>query len=157
MDSPPWAYEDLARSVLRGAGSALDMGTGGGEMLLGLRDALPRDTVATEGWAPNIPVAQRSLNPQGIDVVEYDAESGQPAMPFPDGRFDVVLNRHEAYRATEVFRVLRPGGRLLTQQVDGREFEETQRLFGGRTSYSHITPAYLREEAERAGFVVEGA
>ena len=48
-DTPPWAYENLARPVLRGAGSALDMGTGGGEMLLGLLDAPCRGTRSRPG------------------------------------------------------------------------------------------------------------
>ena len=176
-EQPPWFYDRLARDVLTGATSALDMGTGGGEVLLGLGDALPDDTVATEGWPPNIAVAQRNLNPRGIAVVEYDAESDDstmpfptmpfptmpfptmpfPTMPFPDGRFDVVLNRHEAYRADEVLRILKPGGSFLTQQVDGRDFEETQRLFGGHTDYPHITLDNLRAEAEAAGFDIERA
>jgi SAM-dependent methyltransferase len=156
-DSPPWSYDALAREVLSGAGSALDMGTGGGELLLTLGDALPADTVANEGWPPNIPVAQRNLNPHDIAVVEYDADADDPTMPFPDARFDVVLNRHEAYRADEVLRILRPGGRFLTQQVDGRDFEETQALFGGHGDYPHITLANLRPEALDAGFDVERA
>ena len=45
-------------------------------------------------------------------------------MPFADGRFEVVLNRHEAYDAAEVRRVLSHGDRFLTQQVDGRDFAD---------------------------------
>lgn len=151
---PPWSYDALARGVLAGATSALDMGTGGGEVLLTLRDALPEDTVATEGWPPNLPVAAEALAPHGIEVVAHDAEA-DARMPFADGRFDVVLNRHEAYVAAEVFRVLRPGGAFLTQQVDGRDFAESQELFGGSTAYPHITLEHLRAEAEAAGLVVE--
>jgi len=153
---PPWSYDALARRALDGAGSALDMGTGGGEVLLGLRDALPADTVATEGWPPNLPVATDALAPYGIDVVGYDAEQ-DVRMPFGDSRFDVVLNRHEAFVATQVFRVLRPGGAFLTQQVDGRDFKESHALFGGTPGYSHINLEHLRTEAEAAGFVVEDA
>ena len=91
-----------------------------------------------------------------MEVVAYDSEA-DPAMPFPDERFDVVLDRHESYDAAEVLRVLRPGGVFLTQQVDGRDFEETQAIFGGTTGYPHITLANLRDDAERAGFVVEAA
>jgi SAM-dependent methyltransferase len=155
-EQPPWSYHALAREVLDGATSALDMGTGGGEVLRELADALPWDTLATEGWGPNIPVAADNLAGRGIRVVAYDAES-DPAMPFPDRRFDVVLNRHEAYVASEVLRVLRPGGLFLTQQVDGRDFEETQAIFGGSSGYGHITLANLREEAVAAGFVVTSA
>lgn len=153
---PPWSWNDLARKVLRDVRSALDMGTGGGEQLLELADVLPADTIATEGWAPNIPVARRSLAQQGIEVAAYDAEQ-DAAMPFPDNRFEVVLNRHEAYRASEVLRVLRPGGTFLTQQVDGRDFEETQAIFGGRSAYAHITRDHLRAEAVDTGFNVEEA
>jgi SAM-dependent methyltransferase len=153
---PPWSYDALARQALAGAGSALDLGTGGGELLLTLRDALPADTVATEGWPPNVPVAREALAPHGIEVVTYDSET-DARMPFDDARFDVVLDRHESYVAAEVFRVLAPGGVFLTQQVDGRDFEESHRLFGGSTGYPHITIQHLRAEAEAAGFVVERA
>lgn len=153
---PPWSYDDLARDVLSGATSALDMGTGGGEVLGRLLDVLPPDTVATEGWPPNVPVARAALEPHGIEVVEYDVER-DARMPFDEGRFDLVLNRHEAYDPVEVHRVLRPGGRFLTQQVDGRDFEETQQLFGHHSAYPDITLANLRAQAESAGLVVEQA
>ena len=68
----------------------------------------------------------------------------------------MVLDRHESYVATEVFRVLRPGGVFVTQQVDGRDFEETHALFGGTPAYSHVTleqPPGTRPR--RPGFVVE--
>ncbi len=126
---------------------------GGGEVLLRLVGALPRDTVATEGWVPNIAVATRNLASHGISVVPYDAES-DPSLPFEDDQFDVVLDRHEAYVASEVFRVLHPGGRFLTQQVDGRDFEETQAIFGGQSRYPDVTLEHLRADALAAGFEV---
>ena len=155
-EEPPWSYDDLAREALTGATSALDLGTGGGEVLLRLADALPRDTLATEGWAPNLPVATEALAPHGIAVVPYDSEQDE-RMPFEDERFDVVLDRHESYVAAEVHRVLRPGGVFLTQQVDGRDLEETHALFGGTPAWSHVTLDNFRAEAEAAGFVVEDA
>lgn len=153
---PPWSYRTIARQALVGAGSALDLGTGGGEVLLELREALPPDTVATEGWAPNVPVASSNLAPHDIPVVQYDAEK-DPSLPFDDARFDVVLARHESYVVTEVFRVLRPGGRFLTQQVDGRDFDETQTLFGAKSNYGHVHLESFRAEATTAGFEVLAA
>ncbi len=155
-DEPPWSYESLAREALAGGLSVLDMGTGGGEVLLGLTDALPADTVATEGWAPNLPVATRNLRSLGIPVLPYDAEK-DATLPFPVSRFDRVLNRHEAYDAAEVVRVLVPGGRFLTQQVDGRDFEEIHAIFGSTTAYPHINLEQCAVDAERAGLTVEAS
>ena len=154
VDEAPWSYEGLAREVLDGARSALDMGTGGGEALRSLADALPADTVATEGWGPNLPVASAALATLGIEVVPYDAEF-DPAMPFPADRFDIVLSRYEAYDAAEIARVLRPGGRLLTQQADGRTFDDAQALFGGASAHGHITLANLTAELRGAGLTIE--
>jgi len=155
-DEPDWGYSSMARELLVTAEHALDMGTGGGEVLLSLRDALPEDTVATEGWPPNVGVATAILGPNGIDVVRYDAEADS-VMPFDDGRFDLVLNRHEAFDPNEVHRVLGPAGLFLTQQVDGRSFEEARRLFGGSITYPHVTVDRFRRDLEAAGFVVEFA
>jgi SAM-dependent methyltransferase len=154
-DEPPWSYAALAREALTGARSVVDLGTGGGELLLSLADALPADTVATEGWPTNLPVARSALAPLGIEVVSYDAERGEP-MPFSDDRFDAVLDRHEAYDAAEVARVLRPDGRFLTQQVDHRDLADLSDLLGGEpTSYGHVTLERFREDASSAGLVVD--
>ncbi len=153
-ETPPWSYTALAREHLRQASQVLDIGTGGGEVLMSLADDLPSDTVATEGWQPNVPIATKALAPVGIEVVYYDAES-HAEMPFSESRFDLVLNRHEAYDPTEVHRILRSGGRLVTQQVDGRNFEEARRLFGGSANYGHVTLENFARDAEDAGFVIE--
>jgi len=155
-DEPPWSYAGLARDALAGAGSALDLGTGGGEVLLSLADALPADTVATEGWPPNLPVATAALAGRSIRVVAYDAEV-DPRLPFDDARFEVVLARHEAYDTGEIARVLTPGGVFLTQQVDGRDLAEARELFGGGEDYPLVRLPVLRAEAEGAGLVVEDA
>lgn len=147
---PPWSYTEIAREHLRDANHVLD----GGETLKTLADALPVDTIATEGWPPNMPVATEALAPVGIQVVFYDAEANAP-MPFGDGRFDLILNCHDAYDATEVHRVLQPGGYFVTQQVDGRNLAETQQLFGGSSDYEHVRLVNFSQQARDAGLVIE--
>jgi SAM-dependent methyltransferase len=102
---PSWSYPAGAAELVRAAPSLLDVDTGGGEMLASLAP-LPARTVAVEGWEPNLAVARDRLGPLGVEVV-----------PAATGTFDLVLNRHGRLDAGEVARVLRPGGRLLTQQV----------------------------------------
>ncbi|MCC6803352.1 MAG: class I SAM-dependent methyltransferase [Anaerolineae bacterium] len=155
-EQPPWSYEYSARDLLRDVDSVLDMGTGGGEKLLEFADVLPPRTVATEGYAPNVAVARANLAPHHIDVVEYDAEADD-RMPFDDGVFPLILNRHEAYDASEVTRILRPGGRFLTQQVDGRDLSELLAAFGLTSGYLHVNLADCRRELEQAGLSIDQA
>lgn len=154
-DSPtPWNYPELCRTEIMAARRLLDLGTGGGEFLLGFLDVLPPDTTATEGWLPNIDVAAQALEPHGIDVVVFDAQHDDE-LPFPDERFDLVINRHEAYVATEVARVLAPGGVYLTKQVGGDDFAEAHELFGAPVLYpDHQLTACVRE-LEEAGLVLD--
>ncbi len=120
-DPLPWSYEERAAQLVRAARApVLDLGTGGGEFLSSLAP-LPPGSRATEGWPPNVPVARRRLAALAVDVVEPGPDG---SLPLPSGAFGAVLDRHEAYEAAEVGRVLAPGGVFLTQQVgsdDGRE------------------------------------
>lgn len=156
-DPVPWDLDRTYREVLTGTRTALDLGTGGGEHLLRFDGHLPDDTFATEGWAPNVAVARRLLAPHSIEVVHWahdrDREPPTP-MPFPDARFEVVLSRHEAYDAREIYRVLRSGGHFVTQQVDGSELGEIHRALGLLPRYPEIDLARLAQEAAQAGFEV---
>lgn len=154
-DDPPWSYLDAARDALRGAASALDLGTGGGEQLAKLRDAFPASMVATEAYAPNVEVARARLAPLGVTVVSYEADEYHAPLPFGDASFDVVLDRHEAYEAGEVARVLRPGGTFVTQQVDSRSMDDLLSAFGTRWLGPEVT---LQEHSRRlrvAGLALE--
>jgi SAM-dependent methyltransferase len=123
----PWDFAAIVESRAARAPDLLDLGTGGGEWLASLRSR-PARTVATEAWPPNVEVARRRLAPLGVEVVavpgapdNIDQPLGlaSPALPFDDESFSAVVSRHESYLATEVTRVLRPGGVFLTQQMGG--------------------------------------
>jgi len=132
----PWSYRSEVARRAPGARCMLDMGTGGGEILSRL-DPRPPRTVAIEGWPPNVPVAARRLRPLGIPVVQdegaadnFAEDPGRGRLPFRDGAFQLVANRHEAFLAAEVSRVLAPGGRFITQQVDMHTYDDLYRLLG---------------------------
>ena len=76
----------------------------------------PSTIYATEGYAPNVPIARKKLEPLEVTVVEV---SDDTALPFQDGQFDLIINQHESYAAPEVNRILSPNGIFLTQQVGG--------------------------------------
>jgi SAM-dependent methyltransferase len=153
-DQPPWSYEALVRELAGNADSLLDMGTGGGEKLLEIKRALPARTMATEGYAPNIPIARANLEPQGIQVVAYSTDT-EVRMPFDDNAFACIIDRHEAFDAVEVARILRPGGVFLTQQVDGRDLADLLALFGLQSGYLHVNLANCAQGLADAGLIIE--
>ncbi|MFB1099131.1 methyltransferase domain-containing protein [Terribacillus sp. JSM ZJ617] len=122
----PWSYGSKAREYLFGAGSALDMGTGGGEFLSKLLP-LPEYTVATESYLPNVPIARNRLSPLGVDVVQIKEDDQLPVL---DESFEVILNKHESYDVSEVWRVLKQNAIFLTQQVGGTDCKELNQLLG---------------------------
>lgn len=159
-DDPPWDFEADCLAALRGAGRAVDLGTGGGERVLHLLGELPEEErpelIATEGWPPNLPVATENLAPFGVPVLAYDAEAGD-RLPFEDASLDLVMCRHEAVDLADVARVLAPGGVLLDQQVDGRDAQELRDWFGGEMQYPRARLDVDREAATGAGLVVDEA
>jgi len=131
VDAPlTWSYASIVLNHLKSAQSLLDMDTGGGEYLSSLQP-LPSHTCATEGYAPNVSVARKRLEPLGVQV--YEA-IGKSELPFAANQFDLVINRHGAYIAKEVWRILKPGGLFITQQVDCSNFTELNALLNAPPS-----------------------
>ncbi|MBA3826495.1 MAG: class I SAM-dependent methyltransferase [Ktedonobacterales bacterium] len=150
----PWSYASIVLPHLRTATAALDMGTGGGEFLARL-GPFPPHMVATEQYPPNIALARARLTPLGVEVVAID-DAMVHALPFAAANFDLVINRHEYYDPAEVRRILKPGGRFITQQVGGEEYPPIRALLGDTTpsEFAHWTRDFAVAELEGAGFRV---
>jgi SAM-dependent methyltransferase len=127
-ERPPWAYARSLAGRLAGARAAVDLQTGGGEVL-GEAGAYPPLTVATEAWPPNLTVAAARLRPLGVAVVGHD---GQSPLPFADESFDLVSSRHPVSTDwPEIARILRPGGTYFSQQVGPASMVELSEAFLG--------------------------
>ena len=163
-DPLPWDYRAEVARHAADAESLLDMGTGGGEWLASLAPH-PQHTIATEAWPPNVPVAARRLRQAGIWVVQDEGaadnmaeDPGRGRLPFRDGAFTLVINKHEAFLAAEVSRVLAPGGAFVSQQVDTRTYDGLYDALGlpvpeGPASWLPLAERQLRE----AGLTVHRA
>ncbi|MFZ1888631.1 MAG: hypothetical protein WAU33_11405 [Candidatus Binataceae bacterium] len=138
----PFHYLDEVRHLSNLASNLamLDLGTGGGEVLAGFAPFSAR-TFATEAYLPNALIAARRLRPLGASVVLVEGAPenyaslktpalDRPALPFRGAAFDLVIDRHESYLPAEVARVLRSGGRFLTQQCGGSHYCELNDLLG---------------------------
>lgn len=153
LENPPWDYMEMARQFVQKSEALLDMGTGDGELFASLAP-FPRHTFATESWEPNIPVARNQLGPMGVKVVGVKSEK---VTPFKDGEFDTVLNRHADFKTAEIFRILKPGGTFLTQQVGGYNLWDLAEEFDTTLPYIKMTFAYWQHEIRDAGFVIKQA
>ncbi|OBA78770.1 methyltransferase type 11 [Mycobacterium sp. 1164966.3] len=113
---PSWGYQRLLRARLPEVASALDIYTGGGEVLAGAGPVFPATMAATEPWPPNIALATQLLHPLGVVVVATTGD--EPPLPFADAAFDLVCSRHpSAVWWDEIARVLKPGGTYFAQHV----------------------------------------
>jgi len=149
---PSWDYRQIVIEYLANAASLLDLGTGGGEFLASLQP-LPPKTCATEAYAPNIPIAQARLQPLGVEVFGITSDD---SLPFANDSFDLIIDRHEAFSAPEVARILRPSGHFITQQVDGRYGIELNRaLQSADPPYRDWSLATAVEQLERVGLRIE--
>jgi len=123
-----WSYLSKILPLIRSTDSLLDMGTGGGEFLASLVP-LPKHTSATEGYKPNVPIARDKLEPLGVKVFFY---TDRNALPFKDEEFGLVINRHEEYSPNEVYRILKPGGIFITQQVGDKNDSKLRSILIGK-------------------------
>lgn len=88
----PWDYKAIVKSYLKPSDMLLDMGTGGGEVLLTLGHSYAL-TAVTEGYPPNIKLCMERLAPLDIRVYAVTDDT----LPIEDAAFDVIINRHESY------------------------------------------------------------
>lgn len=147
----PWDYEAIARASLRRDARILDLDTGGGEFLLSLNHPHAL-TSATEAYPPNARLCRETLSPLGIDFREANAAG---PLPFPDEAFDLVLNRHGDFNPEETARVLKPGGRFVTEQVGAENDRDLAAILLPtlpQKPFPEQTLAIASEKFRRAGF-----
>lgn len=151
---PSWGYQRLMNARLARATAALDIQTGGGEVLAGAA-TLPPVMAATESWPPNVAKATALLRPRGVVVV---ADPDEPPLPFADAAFDLVTSRHPAtVWWPEIARVLEPGGTYFAQHVGPASVFELVEYFLGPQPESvrrKRHPDDERADAEAAGLHV---
>ena len=153
-ERPSWGYQRLLRGRLAEVTSALDIQTGGGEVLAGA-GPFPPAMVATESWPPNLSLATRLLHPLGVVVVAC----AERPLPFADAAFDLVTSRHPVdLWWDEIARVLKPGGTYLGQHVGPASLRELIDYFRGAPlevlGHGQLTPDAVSAQAAAAGLDV---
>ena len=153
-EQAPWSYSTRAAELMRQASAVIDLGTGGGERLLKLQGCWPKKVVATEDYPPNFRLATQRLSRFGAQVVDVPLTDYDP-MPFADGEFDLVLNRHSGFNAKEVARILAPGGSFLTQQVHGLWAHDLIAAFDAKPKWPESTPEKYVPQLKAAEMTID--
>ncbi len=139
----------------------LDAGCGTGILLPGLLEAVgPQGKVYAMDVAEKmLEVASSKLQRANLEYVHADIA----AAPFPDGSFDLVVC-HNCFphvsdkrgAISEIFRLLRPGGRAVVSHTEGREEVNARHLRMGGAVAGDLLPdeATMRRWFREAGFEV---
>ena len=109
---------DITRRLIPAGAKVLDCGAGSGELSLGASDNA--DSVLFTDLSKNmLKQAQRKARALGADNIEFAARNIFD-LQDPDGTYDVVIAGNVLHLLTnpqgavkEMYRVLKPGGRLL--------------------------------------------
>jgi len=130
QDELPWSYKSIVEKYFCGKDNLLDMDTGGGEFLCSLSN-LPKNVFATEGYEPNVPIAEKKLKERNIQLraIKTDGE-----IPFDDKYFDIIINRQGSYKINEIKKSLRKNGLFITQQVGSLNGIDINMAFGTETT-----------------------
>lgn len=149
----PWNYREIVRHYRRSEQKLLDVETGGGEFLLSLNHPCC-NLAATENYPPNVELCKKKLLPLGIDFREAD---GGGRLPFGDGSFDLILNRHGSFHPAETSRLLKDGGIFITEQVGAENDRELVELLLDDVPELPFPKQYLRiaeQEFREAGLTI---
>jgi SAM-dependent methyltransferase len=152
-ERPSWGYQRLMSQRLASVSAALDIDTGGGEVLAGA-EKFPPAMAATESYPPNAALATKLLHPRGVVVV---VTRDEPPLPFAGEAFDLVTSRHPvSVRWTEIARVLRPGGTYFAQHIGPATVSELFEYFIGPQPQKTVDyhPDAQTRQAEAAGLQI---
>jgi len=140
----PWDYRETILRYRTPDMKILDVDTGGGEFMLSLGHP-NANLAATEAYPPNVALCREKLSPLGVDFRPGRAE----ALPFEDECFDMVINRHGDFSPGEFWRVMKPGGLLITQQVGAENDRELVELLMPRVPNLPFPEQYLTIALEK--------
>jgi len=152
-ERPSWGYQRMLSSRLATVSAALDIHTGGGEVLAGA-GPFPPTMAAIETWPPNAALATQRLHPLGVVLV---AMRDEPPLPFADEAFDLVTSRHPiSVWWAEIRRVLRPGGTYFAQHIGPATVGELVEYFIGPQpeKWAEFRPDTVSAQAQAAGFQI---
>jgi len=144
-------YENLSKK-LKGNELLLDIGTAEGNKFLRLANKIKLG-IGIDKEPSMIKLANKNIKKnRKFKFLVMNANN----LKFPDNMFDIVTAKHSPVNFREIFRVLKPGGIFVTQQVHELDKNNLKQAFKrgqgfGVSKKNYLIKRYLIE-AKNAGF-----
>jgi demethylmenaquinone methyltransferase/2-methoxy-6-polyprenyl-1,4-benzoquinol methylase len=153
----------LAETLSREDATVLDVACGTGDLSLELHHDAKAKVIGTDFCRPMLSIAAKKSKEVSIPYVEADAMS----LPFPSGNFDAVTIAFGLRNLpnvdnglSELFRILKPGGRLVVLEFSSPIVPGFRQLFnfyfgnvlpriGGLVSGSRAAYTYLPNSVKK--------
>ena len=147
-----WDLYKLLNQYSNSESKILDLGTGGGEKVLKYFPEC-QEIVATDFSKEMINTANNNLKESERKNIIF-RQMDNFNMDTPDDYFDIVVARHTPIDAKQIYKTLKPEGRLLLRGVDKLDCWSLKLLFGRGQGYNDEKPISVidYENILKAGF-----
>ena len=147
-----WDFYKLLKQNTNENSIVLDLGTGGGEKLLKYFPEC-KEILGTDFSEKMIKTANKNLKESGRKNISFK-QMDNLNMDTPDNYFDVVVARHTCIDAEQIYKTLKPGGKLLLRGVDKLDCWGLKLLFERGQAFKDEKPISLidYENILNAGF-----
>lgn len=147
-----WDLYKLLNQYSNSESKILDLGTGGGEKVLKYFPEC-QEIVATDFSKEMINTANNNLKESERKNIIF-RQMDNFNMDTPDDYFDIVVARHTPIDAKQIYKTLKPEGRLLLRGVDKLDCWNLKLLFGRGQGYNDEKPISVidYENILKAGF-----
>jgi SAM-dependent methyltransferase len=150
-----WNFLEVVKKYVNTKTFLLDLGTGGGEALLKIAKSVEK-AYGIDNSKSMISTANKNLAKSKTPNVEFKLADTKK-IPFPNEYFDVITCRHAPFSVKEMFRVLKPNGIFITQQVGEKDKQNIKKIFGRGQSFGEkvgtLMGKYI-EELKKFGFKI---
>ena len=147
-----WNLYELLKQNSNSESIILDLGTGGGEKVLKYFPDC-KEIIATDFSKEMINTANNNLIESGRNNIKF-RQMDNLNMDTPNDYFDIVVARHTCINANQIYKTLKPGGRLFVRGVDKLDCWSLKLLFGKGQGFNDEKPISLidYENILNAGF-----
>ncbi len=147
-----WNLYDELKKVTNKESKVLDLGTGGGEKVLGFFPEV-KEILATDLSKEMIKTANNNLELSGKKNVTFRIMNNLK-MDVEDNYYDVVVARNTVTDPKQIYKCLKKGGYLLLAGVDKDDCYSLKLLFGYGQGFKDVKPISIidYENVLKAGF-----